>query len=92
MLDVDTDEFEILNPIEGLDGQPLLSFTEITEAGPFVHKFPNFARFIYASVKAGKQKAHKSEAQAYGLTQDDIALIFLYTVFYSFIEPGMMFV
>jgi hypothetical protein len=80
VLDIDTDDFELRSPVQGLEGQPLLSFKEITEAGPFVAKFPDFVKFAYASIKAGKQKVHKTEAQAHGLTEDDIAMIFLCTL------------
>ncbi len=83
MLDVDTDDFEMRSPIQGLDGQPLLSFKEITEAGPFVAKFTGFAKFAYACVKAGRHKVHMAEAQAHGLTEDDIAMIFLYTPLFA---------
>ncbi len=77
VLDVNVDDFEMLNPIDGLEGQPVLTFKEITEARLFVLKFPELAKSALAAIKAGRQKVHKPEAQAYGLTVDDIAMIFL---------------
>jgi hypothetical protein len=77
VLDVDCEDFEMRSPIDGLDGQPLLSFKEITDAALFIAKFPGFAKFTYAAIKAGRQKVLKAEAQAHGLSEDDIAMIFL---------------
>jgi hypothetical protein len=77
VLDVDADDFDMRCPIDGLNEQPLLSFNEITDASVFVSKFPSLAEFVNLSIKAGRTKVLKTEAQAHGLTVDDIAMIFL---------------
>jgi hypothetical protein len=77
VLDVDTDDFGMRCPIDGLDEHPLLSFIEITQASSFVSKFPSLAKFINLSIQAGRKKVLETEAQTYGLNEEDIAMIFL---------------
>ena len=77
LLDINDDDFDMRSPIDGLDEQPLLPFKTITEAGPFVMKFPSAAKFAQVAAKAGRQKLHNLGEQAHGLTADEIAIIYL---------------
>jgi hypothetical protein len=76
VLDIDPDDFEMRNPIDGLEKQPLLSFKAITEADAFVMKLPSAAKFTEVAYKAGRQKLHKLGPNAHGLTADEIAIIY----------------
>jgi hypothetical protein len=80
VLDIGSDDFEMRSPIDGLDMQPLLSFKEITEAGAFVMKFPSAAKFAQIAYKGARQKLHKLGSEAYSLTADEIAMIYLCVV------------
>jgi hypothetical protein len=76
VLDIDSDDFDMRSPIDGLDKQPLLSFKAITEADAFVMRLPSVAKFAQVASKAGRQKLFKLGSEAHGLTADEIAMIY----------------
>ena len=84
VLDIGSDDFEMRSPIYGLDKQPLLSFKAITEAGAFVLKLLSAAMFAQIASKGARQKLHKLGSEAYGLTADEIAMIYL-CVLYTYL-------
>jgi hypothetical protein len=88
VLDFDNDNFEMRSPIDGLDQQPLLPFKTITEADPFVKKFPTAAKFAQIAAKAGKHKLHHLGAKAHGLTADEIAMIHLCVIRVHFLSKS----